>query len=713
VPKHDRRTKLAPGPKQRPTADWQRTVPRRPSTLARPPLAAIGGRRSRLLLTTLFLGAALLGVLAWRARRIASPLPVPPAQVATATDEHETALRAAVSRAPNDGTAHQSLGAYLAEHGRPAEALWELAVARELDRAGATPQPSPPLERGTPSAGATDNGSRAAGEGSAALERHAAAAPPDPSRGADATASVQIAGALQLAGLPGPALDLLRQARREHPGDASVTLALADALLGMAQAQEAVSLLIAAPTVADTPEGLLALGRARFAAGDMKGARAALLLCRERGARVADADQLLGQMALAAGSLNEARARLGAAASTRSTVADAQYEAGMAWLGEPREALRYFAAALRLDPRHARAGYEYSRLLREQRGQWGAAVRAYGQALALDPDLAEAELGLARVLAPLGMPAEVAYHRARYFRLKGRPELAVPLYRRWGELRPERWESVLRVAECQTEMQCHLDAVRVLEAGLKRFPTSVPLLRQLAQLDLLTYDPAEAARTADRWARLDSTSGEPEWFRGRIALKAHQPDEALRWAEAALRKNPNQPIFQLAVAQALAGSPTVDRLRRAESLLAAAEAADPRGREYAYQHGVVLQALNDPEGARRAFLRALELDPRRVEAYNSLVQSARRLGRPGAASFFADLERTARRQAQSEQSAFRTLWARPDDPAARWAVARALLDRGDLTRAADHLEVAATPAGPAEARAALKRVRALLALQGP
>jgi hypothetical protein len=102
-----------------------------------------------------------------------------------------------------------------------------------------------------------------------------------------------------------------------------------------------------------------------------------------------------------------------------------------------------------------------------------------------------------------------------------------------------------------------------------------------------------------------------------------------------------------------------------------------------------------------------------VESYNSLVQSARRLGRPGAAAFFAGLERSVRRQAQSEQMAFRTLWVRPDDPAARWAVARALLDRGDLARAADHLEVAATPAGPAAARAALKRVRALLALKTP
>src|SRR5262249_28001703 len=148
--------------------------------------------------------------------------------------------------------------------------------------------------------------------------------------------------------------------------------------------------------------------------------------------------------------------------------------------------------------------------------------------------------------------------------------------------------------------------------------------------------------------RLDPTSGEPEWFRGRVASKGMRNDEALRWFEAALHKHPDQPIFQLAVAQALTDSPSPERLQRAASLLAADETSDRATPQYAYQHGVVWQAMNDPEAARHAFLRVLERDPRRVELYNALVQCANRLGRPGVGAFFADLERTMRRQSRAE-----------------------------------------------------------------
>jgi tetratricopeptide (TPR) repeat protein len=620
-------------------------------------------RASRLLPIAglVFLAAAFAGGLVWRAHRTASG--VTSAEPQRAVDPQEALLRASVARAPADADAHQALGAFLAERGQAAEAIWELAAARELGRS-------------------------------------------------DAVTALQLAGALRLAGLPAPALTLLEEERKSHQGDTSLGLALADTLMSVGRAPEAVALLASDAALADTPEGLLALGRARYGAGDAAGARTALLRCRALGERMVECDQFLGRMALADGNLNEARARLEVVARARPQDAGAQYDAGLACGPDREDALRFFAAALRLDPRHARAGYAMSRLLHEQQGHWMAAARAYGQALALEPNLTEAEQGLARVLAPLGMPAEVAYHQARYYRLKRRPDRAVPLYRRWGELRPERWESVLRVGECLTEMQRQVEAARAVEAGLKRFPTNVALHRQLAQLDLATVAPEEATRVTERWAQLDPASGEPEWMRGRIAQKARKNDEALRWFEAALHKHPDQPIFQLAMAQALAESPSPDRLQRAASLLAAAETADPGTPEYAYQHGVVLQALNDPEGARRAFLRVLANDPRRVELYNALVQCADRLGRPGVAAFFASLERSMRQQARAEQLAMRNLWARPADPSARWAVARALLDRGDLAGAADHLEVAATSPDLPEARAALQRVRALRALDG-
>src|SRR5205823_1027876 len=117
------------------------------------------------------------------------------------------------------------------------------------------------------------------------------------------------------------------------------------------------------------------------------------------------------------------------------------------------KAVDYFKAATRADPHQARAGVELGKLLYEKRGQWEQAAAVYRQALSIDPHCVAAEEGLARARTALKQPGEVAYHQARIRELRSRPDEALPLYRRWGELRPERWDSVLRAAECSMDLQ--------------------------------------------------------------------------------------------------------------------------------------------------------------------------------------------------------------------------------------------------------------------
>ena len=128
------------------------------------------------------------------------------------------------------------------------------------------------------------------------------------------------------------------------------------------------------------------------------------------------------------------------------------------------------------------------------------------------------------------------------------------------------------------------------------------------------------------------------------------------------------------------------------------------------QLGLVLQQLGDLEGARHAFLRALDRDSDRLDAYAGLMAVARRLGQPRVAAFLAGIERDARDRQRVETAARQDLSVHPRDAGAQEALARALLRRGELAEARNHLEIAAEQPGGAAARPLLRRVERLLSV---
>jgi tetratricopeptide (TPR) repeat protein len=245
-----------------------------------------------------------------------------------------------------------------------------------------------------------------------------------------------------------------------------------------------------------------------------------------------------------------------------------------------------------------------------------------------------------------------------------------------------------------------------VEQGLRRYPDNPELYSHLAQIYLLLNARTDAARVCDRWAPRDTASGRPERVRGKLALGAHQTDAAVRWLGEAIRKNPDLAAFHADLAEALVREPTPERLALARTTLQRAIELEPGNASNYHQLGLVLQQLGDLEGARQVFLRSLSLDSTHVEPYASMVLLAQRLQRPATASLFARLERTVRDQQREETTRWARLWRQPRDPAARLAVAEALLRRGLLTRAQFHLQAAlAERPGWQPATTVLRRVQ--------
>jgi tetratricopeptide (TPR) repeat protein len=602
------------------------------------------------------------GSLAWQSRRQTTAARPTAADSALLGDEREARLLRAVTERPADARAWEELTAYYLEGDRPFEALWELDSARE-------------------------SGTN------------------------DAAVMLRMSEALRRAGQPAAAIRLLTEARRRDPGGRSLALALAQTYLEMAEPEAALAALRRGPGLRDSADALLAQARAHFALGNMPAARTAMRRCRDLSSPLPSL--ALGRLALAMGDGAAAREDLAAAAASSPGDEAAQYHAGLAFAAggaaaDRLKAIEYFKQATRADPRSARAGVALGRLLYEEAGQGERAAEIYRRALQMDSRCREAEEGLARVLTALQQPEQAVYHQARVFELTERPEEALHLYRRWGELQPERWDSVLRAAECLMDMQRYLEAAREVQRGLERYPNHPELYSHLAQLYIRTDSRPEAARLCDRWAPLDATSGRPEWVRGQLAFKALRFDEAVGWFEAATRKNPEMGVYHAELGATLARDPSPDRLRQARAALERAAGLDPTTALPHYQLALVLQQLGDAEGARQSFLRALNADSERLDAYRGLMAVARRLGRSETASFFAELERAIRDRQREEAAARRNLSREPRDARRRLVLVRLLLRRGDLTGARNHLVLAAEQPDGAAARPLLQRVRRLL-----
>ena len=282
--------------------------------------------------------------------------------------------------------------------------------------------------------------------------------------------------------------------------------------------------------------------------------------------------------------------------------------------------------------------------------------------------------------------------------------------------------------------QGELDRAWVQLRGALKKGDDPALLVAAAGAAQLRGDPAQAIAAYEKASALDPTNGEPHLLRAELLLEGGDVEGARLAFETAARLLPEEPR----PLEALGELPDTPPGRRAELLVRAgtlrgarfevdrahahfeqAIALDPPragrawrelgaaqalvGRQHAasqsYERalsigeedpltwttfGRIRRGLEDVLGSKKAFERALVLDPNHAPAHRELGELYTETGRPQEA--IPHLEQAVR--------------LRPDDPGTRRAYARALFASGDSERALEL--VAATSASPDEAVADLR-----------
>jgi tetratricopeptide (TPR) repeat protein len=556
-----------------------------------------------------------------------------------ALSDAERRLREAVTRDPKDGRAREELGSYYLEHGRPFTALWELQEA-------VTREPGDFLSR------------------------------------------INHANALAAGGLLEEANAELREMLQHQPGRLEICRRIADLALAAARPAEAVAALQEGRNLWQSPEALIVLGRAHEALGQTEEARAAYEGSRKLQRETPEAYARLGRLLLAAGRHADARQAFAAVAFWDPRRVDAPYYLGLTALeaGSRAEAQSAFQAALRLAPGYPPALLQLG-LLAEEAGRPTDAAR-WLQAAARDPATAEAHQALARLSEKRGDLAASYRERDLYFRARGLNARAAAIDAAWAAARPEDVAAPLALSEVEAEMNHRERALVVAEAALKRHPREPALQERFAALLLAAGKRARAEVVCRAWLRLQPQAARPRWMMGRVASAAGRGEEGLRWLEEAVTRAPGEALFHHELGEALARRPAPADRRRAAAQLARAAALAPKDAACRYAWALALQTLGRVDDARAQFLRTLDLDPRYLPTLHRVVSAARDTGRDDQVALWSRVARAVAARQQQNARLWQPTWDRPQDALAYVALARHLIDHGELRPARGQLEEA-------------------------
>jgi tetratricopeptide (TPR) repeat protein len=579
-----------------------------------------------------------LGVWRWRA-------PAPPAKPSVALpreDPTETRFLAAVESAPDDARARMELGSYYEAHDRPFEAMWEYAEVGRL-------------------------------------------APSSPDL------SLRVAAVLRAGQLIDLATARLVALLRARPGDLTARRQLAEIDLATAQPERARLLMEAQrATLWQDPDAVVALARAREAAGDDTGAVAALRrsITLEYGNH--EAWQRLGRLLLRLGRSAAARdAFLHAMAANRSRP-EYPFYVGMTYLkqqgpGDPERALSYFREALALRPRYAPAHY-YSGVAMERLGRPGQATMHYSYAILADPNYPEAHLALGRALGSAGNLQESHRTLGRYYDIKDRPSDALREFRQMSDETRSTGQPALLMSQVYIRTQQERQAAAVTEAALQRLPDNAQLLERLAVLKINRGDRPYARRLLHRWLKLQPESSRPYWLLGRCEFGDLKFREGIDWLETALAREPRNPHYLGFLGAGLLRLGTPESRQRAVEVLQQAVALSPDDADYRDLYGQALQRIGQYDAARRQFLKTLNADPSRIAVYTPVSQLAWRLKRAGPAAFLPPVIRSVQQRVSEEKLLWPRVWDHPGDAVGRLKLARFFCRTAQLDHARDQLE---------------------------
>jgi tetratricopeptide (TPR) repeat protein len=628
-----------------------------------------GSRRRQLLPLLCLLLIAVAGVSVWIARRPAvnpSPTSATTSTSAPSLDApsaEERALLDAAERAPKgEATPHQRLGEFHLSSGRPFEAIWAFAST-------------------------------------------------DAAAGRDVPAGLGLARALEAGLLHADAIALLERLVAREPGNREAITRLAELRLRTGRPDEALRALRHSPALVTTADGALLEGRVYEALGDVRRAEAAYQRATAGNERAGDGWHRLGRLSLSQGRISDARQALQRARDLDPSDRAVLTDLGRSWAagrtpGEQKQALGFFEEVVRAQA-FAPAYYQAALLLKAG-GRIPQAMAALGRATKADPELADAYRELATLLERSGRRTEARYQRGLYYSVKDLRVRSLREYLAMAEADPSRPDGLLLASQSHFKMQQNARALEVARRALARFPGNRDAREQVAALAILTTQRQEAERLCADWLREDPGAAEPLWMLGRIAVDSLRFDEGIARYEQALAKQPENPAFLQSLGEALLNAPGSQHLARAIEILTRAVAVAPRDAKVRAQLGEALTRAGRAEEARRQMLRSLDLDPNRGPSYNTVVQLARQLRRPGPLALFAPMVRTVEQRLREELTLWRRTWDRPEEPQGYRDLARFLIRTGDPKRAESQLEEAARlrPGWP-EAEAELARVRRL------
>jgi tetratricopeptide (TPR) repeat protein len=545
-------------------------------------------------------------------------------------DAKERALVAAARARPGEAAAQEALGAHLLSERRPHAAIWALQDALDL-------------------------------------------------RPEDAEVRRQIARALVAAHLPRQALRYMVQSRSADgasaPGATNVEdrRVAAAAYLAMADTVGAVGMLVTAGAGLDAA-ALLDLGNAHEAMGDDRAAAAAYGRHLEAAPESAAGYLALARVAARLGQQSEAAAALARARALAPD--DPRVLVAASPDAQDAEALlrRTLAADPAHGPAHLRLGLH---LLRQGRAPEAVPhLQAARDARAGE----ETRLRLAEALAAAGKAADAAYERGVYFLETGEPRRALAEFTRLAQQEPDRSRGDVMIATAYARLEQPARAADVAARGLERRPDDPDLLALRAKMLIRSDARDEAATLCRHWAERFPAAAEPYVLLAAMERAALRFAEAAQLAEAALQREPENADACLEAARALA-SRTPPDLTRAIDLLKGAARRHPEDARLPLQLAPLLIKTGDLEGARREYLRALDLDPASRAAALGIAQLCPQVGKGPRAAFYAEIVRALQERGDAARLLAQRLDADPRDADALARLARLHLEAGDLARA--------------------------------
>jgi Flp pilus assembly protein TadD len=237
-------------------------------------------------------------------------------------------------------------------------------------------------------------------------------------------------------------------------------------------------------------------------------------------------------------------------------------------------------------------------------------------------------------------------------------------------------------------------------------------MERLIALDLLTSNLTEAEQLCRDWMRRDPTSSHPVWLLGRVRLTNHKWDEALKLFQRAAAADPKNAEYQFALGSVYAGQPSRANWELAARCYGQAVTLQPDDAHYRQNLGIALQNIGQLEGARRQFLRAMDLDVNQSAPLNNVVQVARGLKQFDQVEFWAPLVREVEERLREELPSWKKVWDSPQDPAGYMPLAQFLARTGELRKARNILAQAVALKPDPAARRQLAILQRTLDVQG-